>query len=120
MLLIGLDRVAKRNAFDLAMYQALALAYGELDRDSDLRCGVLFAHGGHFTGGIDLAQWAPLLSAGRFPELPEGALDPLGLDESQRLRNPVVMAVQGICFTIGIELLLARSEERRVGKECRL
>ena len=107
VLLIGLDRVAKRNAFDVAMYHALALAYDTLDRDADLRCGVLFAHGDHITGGIDLAQWAPMLSAGRFPALPEGAIDPLGLDESQRLRKPVVMAVQGICFTIGIELLLA-------------
>jgi len=72
-----------------------------------LRCGVLFAHGDHFTAGIDLAQWSPLLSAGRFPTLPEGAIDPLGLDETRRLRKPMVMAVQGICFTIGIELLLA-------------
>src|SRR2546427_664208 len=107
VLLIGIDRVAKRNAFDVAMYHALGSAYGTLDREPDLRCGVLFAHGDHFTGGIDLAQWAPLLSAGRFPSLPEEAIDPLGLDESRRLRKPMVMAVQGICFTIGIELLLA-------------
>ena len=56
-LLIGLDRVPKRNAFDVAMYHDLATAYGTLDRDQDLRCGVLFAHGDHFTAGIDLAQW---------------------------------------------------------------
>jgi len=65
------------------------------------------SHGDHFTGGIDLTEWAPLLKQGRFPDLPEGAIDPLGLDESNRLRKPVVMAVQGICLTIGIELLLA-------------
>jgi enoyl-CoA hydratase len=50
VLLIGLDRVARRNAFDKAMLSALALAYGELERDDELRCGVLFAHGDHFTG----------------------------------------------------------------------
>ena len=105
--LIGLNRVKKRNAFDLEMYRALAAAYGELHRNPDLRCGVLFAHGEHFTGGIDLAEWAALLRQGRFPDLPAGAIDPLGLDESNRLRKPVVMAVQGICLTIGIELLLA-------------
>lgn len=107
VVLIGLNRVQKRNAFDLEMYRALAAAYGELHRNPDLRCGVLFAHGEHFTGGIDLAEWAALLRQGRFPDLPEGAIDPLGLDESNRLRKPVVMAVQGICLTIGIELLLA-------------
>lgn len=107
LLLIGLDRVAKRNAFDLKMYRELGVAYGTLDRDPDLRCGVLFAHGEHFTGGIDLAQWSPTLGTGRFVSLPDGAIDPLGLDEEKRLRKPLVMAVQGICYTIGIELLLA-------------
>jgi len=107
LLLIGLDRVAKRNAFDLAMYEALALAYGQLDRDDELRCGLLFAHGDHFTAGLDLMQWAPHFGSGHFPELPAGALDPLGLDETKRVRKPVVMAVQGICLTIGLELLLA-------------
>ena len=107
VVLIGLDRVPKRNAFDLEMYRALAAAYGELHRNPELRCGVLFAHGEHFTGGIDLAEWAALLRQGRFPDLPAGAIDPLGLDESNRLRKPVVMAVQGTCLTIGIELLLA-------------
>jgi enoyl-CoA hydratase len=107
VLLIGLDRVAKRNAFDLAMYQGLALAYGVLDREPELRCGVLFAHGDHFTAGIELAQWAPLLKAGHFPPQPEGAIDPLGLDQRQHLRKPLVMAVQGFCLTIGLELLLA-------------
>lgn len=31
----------------------------------------------------------------------------MGLDEARRVRKPVVMAVQGICLTIGLELLLA-------------
>ena len=107
LLLIGLDRAAKRNAFDLQMFHELALAYGELERDDDLRCGVLFAHGAHFTGGIDLPEWAPVFAQGVFPELPKGAIDPFGLDESTRLTKPVVMAVQGYCLTIGLELLLA-------------
>ncbi len=107
VVLIGLNRVPKRNAFDLEMYRALAAAFGTLHRNPELRCGVLFAHGAHFTGGIDLTEWAPLLREGRFPDLPEGAMDPLGLDENNRLHKPVVMAVQGHCLTIGIELLLA-------------
>ncbi len=106
-MLIGLNRVAKRNAFDLEMYRALAAAYGELHRNPGLRCGVLFAHGDHFTGGVDLTEWSPLFQQGRFPDLPEGAIDPMGLDENNRLRKPVVMAAQGFCLTIGIELLLA-------------
>lgn len=105
VLLIGLDRAAKRNAFDLPLWDALCRAYGELDRDDDLRVGVLHAHGDHFTGGLDLPQWAPIFQSGHW-QIPAGGLDPLGLT-GPRLRKPIVAAVQGICFTIGIELLLA-------------
>jgi enoyl-CoA hydratase len=105
--LIGINRTEKMNAFSVDMYQNLALAYGELERNPDYRCGVLFAHGNHFTGGLDLPEWASLFAEGRFPELPEDAIDPMGLDEANRLRKPLVMAVQGICYTIGLELLLA-------------
>src|SRR2546429_2561257 len=73
VLLIGLDRVAKRNAFDMAMLNALGLAYAELDHDDELRCGVLFAHGEHFTGGFDLTQFGS--SPGHF-YYAEGAIDP--------------------------------------------
>jgi len=103
VLLIGLDRVAKRNAFDRAMLGALALAYAELEHDDQLRCGVLFAHGDHFTGGLELTQFAS--SLGQF-DYPEGAIDPLGL-RGPRLTKPLISAVQGICLTVGIELMLA-------------
>jgi enoyl-CoA hydratase/carnithine racemase len=103
VLLIGLDRVAKRNAFDKAMLNALGQAYAELEHDDELRCGVLFAHGDHFTGGLDLTQFAS--SLGQF-DYPQGAIDPLGI-HGPTLTKPIISAVQGICLTIGIELMLA-------------
>ena len=105
VLLIGLDRVAKRNAFDLEMFFALSSAYAELENDDELRCGVLFAHGDHFTGGLDLPKFSPVFASGKW-SLPEGGIDPMALTPA-RLTKPVIAAVQGICLTIGIELLLA-------------
>src|SRR6478672_7442629 len=105
VLLVGLNRPQKRNAFDVGMFVAIARAWAELDRDDALRCGVLHAHGEHFTGGLDLAEWAPVFAGGQMP-VPDDAIDPCGL-KGRRLRKPVVCAVQGICFTIGIELMLA-------------
>jgi enoyl-CoA hydratase/carnithine racemase len=105
VLLVGLNRPEKRNAFDLAMYQELAAAYGQCERDPTLRCLLLYAHGEHFTGGLDLTQWLPFFRDGRMPPLPDGAIDPLMRE--QALSKPVVMAVQGWCLTIGIELMLA-------------
>lgn len=45
VLLLGLDRVAKRNAFDLDLLNELSLAYGEFDRTDEARVAVVFAHG---------------------------------------------------------------------------
>src|SRR3546814_12534788 len=107
VLLMGFDRAAKRNAFDVDMYLALAGAYGELDRDPELRCGLLFGHGEHFTAGLDLPQWAPVLARGEWIALPDGCIEPFGLDESKRLRKPMVVAARGVSFTAAVELMLA-------------
>ncbi|HEY5923873.1 MAG TPA: crotonase/enoyl-CoA hydratase family protein [Kofleriaceae bacterium] len=105
ILLMGLDRTAKRNAFDLPMWDALCAAYAELDRDDELRVGLLHAKGEHFTGGLDLPQWGAAFSSGKWT-IKEGGIDPLGLT-GPRIKKPVIVAVQGTCLTIGIELMLA-------------
>jgi enoyl-CoA hydratase len=104
VLVIGLDRAAKRNAFDVPLWEAVCLAYAELERDTELRVGVLHGLGDHFTGGLDLPQWAPMLAKGQFV-IPDGGIDPLGL--RSQVTKPIVCAVQGTCLTLGIELLLA-------------
>ena len=104
VLLMGLNRPGKRNAFNRAMLAELSLAYAELDHDPDLRCGVVFAHGDHFTGGLDLVDVAPTMSGGW--AWPEGGIDFMGLN-TEPVSKPVVMAVQGRCLTIGIEIALA-------------
>ncbi len=107
VLLIGINRPEKMNAFDLEMFMQLAEGLGKLHADNELRCGLLFAHGKNFTAGVDLPKWVGVFSSGSFPEMPEGFCDPFGLDESKRVGKPLVMAAQGICYTIGLELMLA-------------
>ncbi|MGE5372753.1 MAG: crotonase/enoyl-CoA hydratase family protein [Solirubrobacterales bacterium] len=106
VLMIGLNRPEKRNAYDLDMFWAMAEAYGELNSNPDLRCGLLFAHGPHFSSGLDLPKWGEVFSTGVYPEMPANCVDPYGLDEDRRLTKPLVMAVQGICYTFAWELLL--------------
>ena len=106
VLLMGLNRPAKRNAFNIAMLDELAAAYHELENDDDIRCGVLFAHGDHFTGGLDLAEVAPrILEGGSLSLIGEGRRDPWRRDGAWT--TPVVAAVQGWVMTLAIELLLA-------------
>ena len=106
VLLIGLNRADKRNAADFRLLQELSLAYGELERDPELRVGFVFAHGDHFTGGLDLADVGPRIGATGLEIVPEGGIDPWQVS-GQQLSKPVVIAVQGTCLTLGIELILA-------------
>ncbi|AZC27804.1 crotonase/enoyl-CoA hydratase family protein [Pseudomonas sessilinigenes] len=105
LFLIGLDRIAKRNAFDLELLNQLSLAYGEFQADSQARVAVVFAHGEHFTAGLDLANVAAALAQGW--QAPPGGCDPWGVFAGPRVSKPVITAVQGYCLTIGIELMLA-------------
>ncbi|NWA00030.1 crotonase/enoyl-CoA hydratase family protein [Pseudomonas gingeri] len=105
VLLLGLDRVAKRNAFDLDLLEALSLAYGEFERDEQSRVAVVFGHGEHFTAGLDLAKVGATMAEGW--KIPTGGCDPWGVFAGPRVSKPVIVAAQGYCLTIGIELMLA-------------
>jgi enoyl-CoA hydratase len=102
---IGLNRPAKRNAFDIEMLEELGRAYEHLERDEHLRAGVLYAHGDHFTAGLDLAEVGPRLTEGSL-DWPDDARNPWRND-GRPWTKPVVVAVRGWCMTLGIELLLA-------------
>jgi enoyl-CoA hydratase len=109
ILTITINRPAKLNGFTPDMAAQLARAYTLLEDDADLRVGVVCANGPHFTAGLDLPQWADAMKEGR-RMWPADCLDPFDLQRApgtRRRAKPVVFAVQGICYTLGIELMLA-------------
>ncbi len=106
VLLIGLNRPEKRNAADFELLSGLAEAYGELERDPEIRAALVYAVGDHFTGGLDLADVGPRVGPDGLSFVSATGLDPWGVSGQQRTK-PVVVAVQGICLTLGIELMLA-------------
>ena len=103
VLKITIDNVAKKNAFYPSMMEELSDALTELDRNDELWVGVLCAEGDHFTAGLDMPKFFGPSAEKR--ERKEGNIDPFGLQN--RCRKPIVTAVQGITFTIGIEMMLA-------------
>lgn len=105
VLLIGIDRPEKRNGFTPKMFEYLAKAYSYLEKTAELRCGLLFAHGDHFSAGLDLPKVAALRREGR-ELLPSNEIDPFGLREPFRTK-PVVIALKGISFTVALSLMLA-------------
>ena len=102
--LIVIDRPKKLNGFDVKMLSELGQAFSAMEDDFDIRCGVLCAEGRNFTAGLELNQVAKHLAGG--PLFPEDSVDPVNLHGRLRTK-PLVAAVQGICFTLGIELVLA-------------
>ena len=106
VLKIGLNRPDKMNAADEELLHGLAVAYGELEKDKELRVGLLFAHGDHFTAGLDLFDVGPKMQSGKLQLVPEGGIDPWGI-QTKQVSKPVVMAIRGTCFTLGVELALA-------------
>src|SRR6478609_8578138 len=108
LLLIGINRPAKYNGFTPRMFRELGEAYTLLDDDAGLRVGVLHAFGKHFTAGLDLPTIAPLMQRGE-KAIPLGLVEPtdLGTPGYRRRTKPVVAAVKGITYTLGIELMLA-------------
>jgi enoyl-CoA hydratase/carnithine racemase len=103
ILKIIIDNPAKKNAFHPVMMEQLSTALTELERDGDLWAGVLCAEGENFTAGLDMPKFfGPTATP---PRIPDENIDPFGL--RNQCGKPIVTAVQGICFTIGIELMLA-------------
>ena len=105
VLAIRINRPEKYNALSVAMYHDLGRALAHLDADPGLRVAVLYAEGRNFTAGIELDEWAPIFRAGKSFPTAEGEIDPMGLTGPQHTK-PVVIAVQGYCFTWGVEILL--------------
>lgn len=100
---ITIDNVAKRNAFSPEMMNQLSEALTRYDADDQLWVAVVSAEGEHFTAGLDMPKFFGPTAT--WKGVPDGNVDPFGL--RRRCRKPVVTVVQGITYTIGIELMLA-------------
>lgn len=105
VLTIGLDRPNKLNAFNLEMLHELSVCFDLLESDPNLRCALVYTTSNHFTSGLDLAEVGPHIRAGG-SLFEETSIDPLQTMDQNRSK-PVVIAVQGYCLTIGMELILA-------------
>ncbi len=105
VLIITLDRQEKMNAFTPGMLAGLAAAFTQMEEDKEVRCGVIIANGDHFTSGLDLASVGPEVMNGK-PLFGIEDIDPMRTTGRHKTK-PVVLAVKGYCFTVGMELILA-------------
>lgn len=101
--IITVDNQTKLNAYTPEMLAQLSGHLTTFDDDEDLWVAVLHSAGDHTTAGLDMPRF--FSANGMVQAVPAGQVDPFGM--SRRCRKPVVAAVQGITFTVGIEMMLA-------------
>ena len=104
ILRIHVDRADKMNGFTPEMFDQLSDAMTELEEHDDAFVGVLTFEGKHTTAGLDLPRFAGSMRDGSRDAQADSRVDAFSI--RRRCTKPVVMAVQGICYTIGIEMML--------------
>lgn len=97
VLVVTIDRPARRNAIDRATADGLSAALDRLDDDPELWCGVLTGTGGYFCAGSDLTAHHDYVT-------PRGG--EYGVVRRVR-RTPLVAAVEGFALGGGMEIALA-------------
>ena len=105
LLEIVIDRPAKLNGFTPKMLREYAYAITAYEANANLRCALVRANGPHFTAGLDLPRVSEYWRRGEEVYATD-ALDMWDLKPPHR-KKPLVIAVQGICFTVGVELMLS-------------
>ncbi|MEV5539940.1 crotonase/enoyl-CoA hydratase family protein [Saccharopolyspora shandongensis] len=101
--IITVANEAKKNSYTPAMMEQLSAHLTAFDDDDELWAAVFCSAGEHTTAGLDMPKFfGPNATA---KPRREDQVDPFGL--GRRCRKPVVAAVQGITYTVGIELMLA-------------
>ncbi|HEX4217997.1 MAG TPA: enoyl-CoA hydratase-related protein [Acidimicrobiales bacterium] len=101
--LIAFNRPEVRNAFNVAMYRAVAAAIDEAAGDGAVRAVVLTGRGSAFSAGQDLAEMAEM-AASRSPAR-AGSGFPRLLDSLQRCPKPLFAAVNGVGVGLGFTML---------------
>lgn len=100
ILVIGINRPARRNAFDGATARAMEAAIDEFESDADLRCAVITGSDTVFSAGQDL------IAAARGDMAVTERRGGFGI-MGQPPTKPIIAAVEGHALAGGLELCLS-------------
>nr|WP_271209294.1 crotonase/enoyl-CoA hydratase family protein [Rhodococcus wratislaviensis]GLK33797.1 enoyl-CoA hydratase [Rhodococcus wratislaviensis] len=100
--IITVENESKMNSYTPDMMRQLARHLTTFDEDDSLWVAVFCSVGKHTTAGLDMPKFfGPDAEEWESPDL----VDPFAM--GRRSMKPIVAVVQGITFTIGIEMMLA-------------
>jgi len=100
---LWLNRPARRNAFDLAMWARLGDLASDLAAEDDLRCLVLRGRGGCFAAGADISEFperrATAAQAADYATVMDRATEAIA-----EFPAPTLAVIEGPCVGGGLEL----------------
>lgn len=100
--IITVENESKLNSYTPDMMRQLAQHLTTFEEDDSLWVAVFCSAGKHTTAGLDMPKFfGPEAEEWEDPAL----IDPFALE--RRATKPIVAVVQGITFTVGIEMMLA-------------
>jgi len=100
--IITVDNQSKKNSYTPAMMDQLAEHLTAYEDNDELWVAIFCSAGEHTTAGLDMPKFfGPTAEPSRRKP---GLVDPFGLQ--RRCTKPVISVVQGITFTVGIEMAL--------------
>jgi enoyl-CoA hydratase/carnithine racemase len=102
--LLTFDRPDKRNAFDTALYRAVAAALDDARDDDTVHVVVVTGAGSAFSAGQDLDEMTALATAVDTGEAAESGFPTL-LDALQAFDKPLIAAVNGVAVGVGFTML---------------
>lgn len=98
---LTLNRPDKRNAINRALFREFRAHLKDLAKDQAIGLVVLRGAGGNFSAGHDLKEPSHTDALGWLRQ------EMLTIERLTQLRQPVIAAVEGTCYTGGLELALA-------------
>jgi len=109
---VALNRPGKTNALNMLMWEELAKAMTWADQEESIRALVLKGEGSHFCAGIDLFDFASVMTStepceGRKREKLRWLIIKLQscLSAIEKCRKPVIAAVHGACVGAGVDMV---------------
>ncbi len=110
---LRLTRPEASNALDIDFWRTFGPALKALDRDGDVRALVLSGEGRNFCAGMDISVFSsgailPADTAAQRQAFHQAARDLQdALSTLERVRFPVIAAVQGACVGAGLDMVAA-------------
>ncbi|MCX2730424.1 crotonase/enoyl-CoA hydratase family protein [Saccharopolyspora sp. NFXS83] len=105
VLVVTLNRPAKRNALSAEMMSIMREAWDQVDEDDDIRACVLTGAGGAFCAGADLKAMTTSHPGDTTEGRDLSVIEPLL--KGRRLTKPLIAAVEGPAVAGGTEILQA-------------